>query len=158
MKIIRKIRRLITKEKSDNSNDFDENNSLLNAFDQSELHIACYDNNDVEIKKCISAGIDLNLQDKRGKTALHYTVINNNYDAVYLLLSNKVIIDIEDHFGNYALWDAVLSCNGDFRIIEQLLLCSSDMNHKNINAQSVYDAVKLIGGQEMIQLFKRFRY
>ena len=53
MKIIREIRRLITKEQSDNSNDFDENNSLLNAFDHSELHIACYDNNDVEIKSVL---------------------------------------------------------------------------------------------------------
>ena len=142
----------------DESNDIEALNYSVNEFGQSLLHLASYDNNYPEIIKEVENCTDLNIRDKRGKTALHYCAMNNNYEAVLLLLAKNARTDIEDNFGNHVLWDAVLSCHGDFRIVEELLLCTGDMNHKNINDQSVLDAVKIMDDYEMNRLFRRFRY
>jgi len=150
MSIIKKVKNIVLSDKSP------ENPVLLDEFNQSLLHIFSNSNDFVKIEKIVLSGIDLDLQDKRGKTALHYCAINNNYKAVCLLLEHNARTDLFDILGNSALWDAVLSYQGDIRIIEQLLLCSSDMHVTNRNMMTVLDVVEKLDDKKLSKLFKRF--
>lgn len=60
-----------------------------NNFGLTPLMICCKENLDYcMIMSLINSGVNLDLQDNDGNTALHYASINNRYDVIGLLLLN----------------------------------------------------------------------
>lgn len=56
-------------------------------------------------------GIDVNRQDKQGKTVLHYAVASQCVDLVKILLTNKASVEIKDNHGVTVEELAKLSAN-----------------------------------------------
>lgn len=59
----------------------------------------------------IARGIDVNLQDKLGRTTLHYAVSSECVGLVKVLLRNKASVEVKDKQGQTVLDRAKLSSN-----------------------------------------------
>jgi ankyrin repeat protein len=66
----------------------------------------------------VLGGIDVNLQDQKGQTALHYCAFYNKLELAALILQNRGKLDIEDVYGNQPLWTAVFNDYGRSERIE----------------------------------------
>ncbi len=73
---------------------------------------------------------NLNHQDKKGLSVLHIAVESNQLDLVSLLLKSGIEVDLQDHFGNTALWRAMMD-NVDINIIYLLLQYRANPDLKN---------------------------
>ena len=106
------------------------------------------------IKKLIKKGIDPNLQDNNGWTALHFAAQNNSYEATKELLENGAKVDIPDSHGNTALWRAAFSSSGYGEVIKLLLEAGSDKNKINNNGKSPLNLAETISNYDVMQFFK----
>lgn len=103
---------------------------LMNAVLYGEMELA---------KWAISRQADVNHQDKKGLSALHIAVERNQFQLVSFILQNGVAVDLQDHFGNTALWRAMMD-NVDIKIIYILFQYQADpdlKNHYGISARDL---------------------
>jgi ankyrin repeat protein len=106
-----------------NSTDRDGRSILTNCVAENKIDF---------VKKMLSYdGLDLNMRDNSGYTALHFAVQNGNADMVLLLLENKADIDIQDNLGNTPLWRAVSNNPDDRNIINMLIKHGANVNIEN---------------------------
>ena len=82
----------------------------------------------------IDKGADVNLQDHRGYTALHYAVESKNFNAVSCLVHNGADINLFTSSKQTPLMLACQSCN--METINFLLNKGADVNLQNINGKS----------------------
>lgn len=70
---------------------------------------------------CALEGLDINVSDDTGKTALHYCAIRNSVMSARYLIRNKVNLEAEDEFGNTPLTLAFLNKHSEIAtlLIEQ---------------------------------------
>ena len=111
-------------DSSDNDND-DENDE---NYDNQLINLLLSNDN-----------IDVNLQDRKGFTALMHLCIRKNYRIIKLLLNNdKTDVNITDNDGNTLLQNA---CDEkDYRIIKLLLSNNkTELNFKNKEGMTAYD-------------------
>ena len=64
---------------------------------------AIVNNDQAQVEKFIEQGIDVNIQDADGRTALHLAAEVGNVELIYLLWISKVNVHIKDNDGNNAL-------------------------------------------------------
>ena len=82
----------------------------------------------------IDKGADVNLQDHRGYTALHYAVESKNFDAVSCLVHNGADINL---FTSSKQTPLMLACQSrNMETINFLLNKGADVNLQNINGKS----------------------
>jgi ankyrin repeat protein len=98
------------------------------------LHIALSRGFDEIAELLINAGIDLNLKDPKGQTALHYCAFYNKREIAALIIHRGGRLDIQDNFGNEALWTAVI-CDKGFgshvEIVKLFIDAGANINHEN---------------------------
>jgi len=94
---------------------------LMNAIIYGELELA---------KWAIKHHANINHQDTTGLSALHVAVEKNEFDFVSLMLHSGVRVDLQDRFGNTALWRAMMD-NVDINIINLLIQYHADPDLKN---------------------------
>lgn len=94
---------------------------LMNSILYGEIELA---------KWAINRHADVNHQDKKGLSALHIAVERNQYQLVSFMLQKGVAVDLQDHFGNTALWRAMMD-NVDVNIIYILFQYQADPDLKN---------------------------
>ncbi|MDR2905774.1 MAG: ankyrin repeat domain-containing protein [Helicobacteraceae bacterium] len=112
---------------------FIKNNGLncIEKRGKTNLLMNCIlENNNEFSKKLIKLGIDLNYQDIKGYSALHYAVQENNLEVVTSLIQNKADVDIFDSYGNTPLWKAAYDGKNK-EIIEKLIKAGADIHKKN---------------------------
>ncbi len=117
-----------------------ENNDLMykDIRGRTTLMYAITDNNANDLKNVemlnylLQNKVDINAQDKEGKTALMFAVTKRCPSAVEFLLKNGADINIQDNAGNTALMYAV---SGDFMYdyLNYLFEYHADINLKNKN-------------------------
>lgn len=103
---------------------------LMNAILYGEMELA---------KWAISRHADVNHQDKKGLSALHIAVERNQFQLVSFILQNGVAVDLQDHYGNTALWRAMMD-NVDIKIIYILFQYQANpdlRNHYGISARDL---------------------
>ncbi len=103
---------------------------LMNAILYGEMELA---------KWAISRHADVNHQDKKGLSALHIAVERNQSKLVSFILQNGVAVDLQDHYGNTALWRAMMD-NVDIKIIYILFQYQANpdlRNHYGISARDL---------------------
>ena len=101
--------------------DFNYDFNDFTTYDMTPLMIACYSNDSTDeiIKLLLNYGVNLNIQDKYGTTALMYAASKNKKTTIQLLLENgadKKITDNNNKDFNFYLK------NNDKRDFEQLFL------------------------------------
>ncbi|GHU77758.1 hypothetical protein FACS189462_0460 [Spirochaetia bacterium] len=91
------------------------------------------------ISLAIKGGANVNEQDKKGWSALHYAINYEDVSLIELLLKNGANVDIQDVYGNTPLFRAVYNCKGDGTIIKLLLSYGADKKLKDNDGISPYD-------------------
>ena len=114
----------------------------LNVIDedgQNLLHEAIASNQDDIGEDLIVRGINVNHQDRRGLTPLHYAAMHKKARLAKRILSAGARHDIEDVHGNQPLWTATFNARGDYRIVELLVAHGSSPKHRNHHGKSAVD-------------------
>jgi serine/threonine-protein phosphatase 6 regulatory ankyrin repeat subunit B len=135
---------VININKNDNSNNYTNLMVAIikNCFDIVKLFIT-YEN------------LDINMQDKKGYTALIYSIINDKYniDIIKILLEHKNIdINIQDLNGNSALYHAIVNRVND---VVLLLLQHPDININVIN--NIDELISKYCNKENINIFNKLK-
>ncbi|RUM72907.1 MAG: hypothetical protein DSZ09_00780 [Sulfurovum sp.] len=136
--------------KEENCNDIDEFKvSLLqNAISDEEYDIA---------KFLIEKECNLDNQDDRGYTALHYILGSRdeaNYKLFDDLIEKNVNLElVDDEYGNSPLMEAVLNPKIPLSMIQKLLEKGADPHHKNNVDKSPYDLVQQYNIKELNEIF-----
>lgn len=106
----------------------------VNISGASYLQIAVMCGNFDLAKFVIDNGIDVNNQDDKGSTALHYCAEYKQYEIAEYILNNSGKIDIADKYGNQPLWTATFSAKVHperIKMVELFLAFGADKNHVN---------------------------
>lgn len=100
----------------------------------------------------VNKGIDINHQDKKEMTPLHFCAQYNNITIAELLLQNGAKVNVTDCYGNNPLWYAVFNANNDYRLVKLLVRYGADALSKNNAIRSPLDFAKQIKDMEMINI------
>lgn len=100
----------------------------------------------------VNRGININHQDNRGLTPLHYCVQHNNLTIAELLLAKEGKVNILDSSGNNPLWYAVFYADGDYQFVKLLIKYGADALSKNKAMRSPLDFAKEIGDEVMTKI------
>jgi ankyrin repeat protein len=93
------------------------------------------------------------LQDKGGKSPLHFACIYSQFDIAKFLLQNKAEVDIVDKNGNTPLFDAVFNSKGEGNIIKLLLSHGANPDIENNYEVSPKSLAETIANFDVSHLF-----
>lgn len=133
-------------------------NKWVDQFGYSVLHIALSKGFDEIASLLIEGGIDTNLQDLNGQTALHYCAFYNKTHLAKEILDNNGRLDIQDKYGNQPLWTAVINDKGfgnRVEIVELFILRGADFHHKNKVGESPISAAKDLEYDEVLAAMQK---
>ncbi len=133
-----------------NINNFDIN--ILNEDKENLLQVAIAYNNLEITDDLIKKGINLNHQDKKGLTALHYIAEYGFLELAKILVEKGADINIKDSYGNNALWIATFNARGKYEMVSLFVKNGGDPFNKNNNNKSALDFAKQIGDDELIDI------
>ena len=147
------------------NNDTDTFLSALGKFDinqvnedgQNLLHEAIAFGNIFFAEKLIAMMIDVNCIDAKTQTPLHFAANFRAQAIAEAILRNGGNLDIEDRYGNQALWPAVFNARGDYGLVLQFLKHRLDVNYKNKAGRSPLDFARQIGDKKLIDLLENAR-
>ncbi|OXU16606.1 hypothetical protein TSAR_006033 [Trichomalopsis sarcophagae] len=117
--------------------------AMLN-IDDSHERCAIYTGDLELVKMIISAGADINVQNRIGATPLHDAVLSCNEEMVFLLLSKGANVDAKTlEFKNSPLhWAAMLNIDDSHeRVITRLLQFGSDLHAANLNGWTPFNYI-----------------
>ncbi len=97
-----------------------------------------------EVEKCLLGGVDINAQDKLGKSALHYAAQNFSLEIAASLLRRECKVDLQDMHGNSPLSEAVFNSAGRGDMISILIQFGADKNLKNKHRVSPLELAETI--------------
>ena len=106
----------------------------VDKFGYSALHIALSKGFDDILIVLLDGGIDTNLQDSKGQTALHYCAFLNKVEIAKNILAHGGRLDIEDKFGNQPLWTAIINDKGfgsRIELVEIFISAGANPSHRN---------------------------
>jgi ankyrin repeat protein len=116
-----------------------------------ELLQACYENDLGRVKELLDHGVDPNLQDFRGWTALHWASCQGHTDVVLLLLDHGADQNLRDKQGQTVLIKA--SCYGHIEVIRLLLLDRrTDPNLQDVDGWTPLHWASRFGNTDVVKL------
>jgi ankyrin repeat protein len=89
----------------------------------------------------VDKGLDIDVSDKHGKSALFYAVHNKDIDSINFLVKNGAKINRTDSKGETALFEAALLGYGYKSIIDTLLDNGADINIRNNNGKTIIEVL-----------------
>jgi ankyrin repeat protein len=84
-----------------------------------------------KVAESLNQGIEINVTDEHGQTALMLAADEGHVDTVKLLLKNRASLDLQNRLGGTALMLA--SFNGHLEVVTELLKAGADVNAKSKN-------------------------
>lgn len=87
----------------------------------------------------IKRGVPLDVQDAKGRTALHYAVAYEDWDLGRRIMEAGASPNISDAAGNNVVWAAVLSPRRNQDFVRVLMANGADAKHKNKAGRSALD-------------------
>ncbi len=123
-----------------------------NEYGQNLLQEAISSGRDDIAVDLVDRGIDVNQQDCKGLTPLHYCAQYLNVHIAELLLKNEADVNATDAYGNNPLWTAVFNADGDYRVVELFVKNGADAQYKNKANRSPLDIARQIEDADMIKI------
>jgi ankyrin repeat protein len=62
---------------------------------------------------------------------LHFAGKEQRYDTAAILIENKADLEIKDSKGNSPLMDAIFNSNGDYKIVDLLIVSGANLDNVN---------------------------
>lgn len=117
--------------------------NITDNFKRTALINAALYNQTSIIQWLLDQGAAINLQDKNGYTALHFSAQEANIDSTKLLLENKANPNIQDIHGNTPAWVAIMNwkAGANFDTLDQLVKNNADLTIKNNANRSALDLI-----------------
>jgi ankyrin repeat protein len=106
-----------------------------------------------QVKLLISQGVDINVKNNNGLTALHLVARGGRKDVVELLIDNGADVNNKTNNGMTPLHQA--SRNGLKEIVELLISRGADINVKNTRGQTPLDMAQQRGHTEIVELLRK---
>lgn len=130
---LEKVQTFLLEKGIDSVDDFNRT-ALMNA--------ALYNKTDL-ISWLISQHANLNLQDKNGYTALHFSAQEAHINCTKLLLDNDADPNIGDHNNNTAAWVAIMNWMGgkNFDTLKELIKNKANLTIKNKSNRAAIDLI-----------------
>ncbi|GFZ34457.1 hypothetical protein CSC2_49830 [Clostridium zeae] len=129
--------------------------NIKNEYKQSLLQEAiAFKKSDIAFD-LLNRGINVDSQDYRGQTALHFICFHPNILLAKEILEKGADINIRDIYGNNALWSAVFNCKGRYyELVELFMKYNPDINTKNNAGRSPLDFAIQTGFNKLIDLLR----
>ena len=108
----------------------------------------------------IENGVDVNLCNKQGKTALHYAAESNLLEIARYIIAHNGKVDISDQWNNEPLWTATFNYKGfkdRLEIVELFLKNGGHKEHKNNAGRSPVDFANQVGFPELTELLSNYK-
>jgi len=107
-----------------------QNQGGTRAMDPISTFLAAADSGDTaKVAGSIKQGIEINVTDEHGQTALMLAADQGHVDTVKLLLQHGASLDLQNKLGGTALMLA--SFNGHLEVVTELLKAGADVNPKS---------------------------
>lgn len=123
-----------------------------NEYGQNLLQEAIGANKDKIAIDLVNKRIDINHQDDKGFSSLHYCAQFSNINIAELLLKNNANINIVDSYGNNPLWTAVFNTCEDYQMVRLFMKYGADAHHKNKANRSPIDFAQQIEDVDMVKI------
>ena len=133
------------------------NIDVCNEYGQNLLQESISSNKDMISIDLLERNIDINHQDGKGQTPLHFCAQYLNTHIAELLLRNNANINIIDNFGNNPLWTAVFCAHGDYQIVKLFMKYGADAHHKNKAGRSPLDFAYQIDDFDMLDILENHK-
>ena len=117
------------------------------------LHYASADAKPDEVRRLLSIGLDVNIQDKDGWSPLHFAAQSQSEEVTTLLLNAGANIEAQDRHGNTALSRAVFCCRGDGKVIELLRSHGANPSIKNHYGVSPVGLARTVANYDIARFF-----
>lgn len=121
-------------------------------YGQNLLQEAIGANKDKIAIDLVNKRIDINHQDDKGFSSLHYCAQFSNINIAELLLKNNANINIVDSYGNNPLWTAVFNTCEDYQMVRLFMKYGADAHHKNKANRSPIDFAQQIEDVDMVKI------
>lgn len=142
--------RLLEELKAENINQQQDGMSLL-------MYAIQHQQDDIALQ-LINLGIDVNLQNSKGQTALHFlAVYKNDLALAQAIIQQEADLSITDNAGNTSLWTAIFNAQGQYDLVKLLLEYGADLDNKNRTGKSPYDLALLMKFPEGIELVEQYK-
>lgn len=127
--------------------------NTLNESKQNLLQHAISYKNTKASTLLIDKAINLNHQDDRGYSALHYCSLYKDVDTCNKILRNiNVLVNIKDAHGNSPLWTAVLNSKETYDIVNLLVRHGGNPYSVNNVGKSPFDFAKQINDLNLMKV------
>lgn len=128
--------------------------NIVNEFKQSLLEEAiAFHQRDI-VFDLLNRGINVNIQDYKGLTALHILGFYDDPIVAEMVLKRGGRLDLYDKYGNSPLWTAAFNANGHYETVELFLRYGADPLHKNKVGRSPLDIALRRGDKILIDLLE----
>lgn len=107
------------------------------------------------VKDLLDRGINVNNQDLKGQTVLHYLGWIKDIKLAEDLIKCGGNVNIKDKFGNNPLWDAVFYAKGNYDLVRYYLEKGADPLNKNSSGRSSLDFAKQLKDTTLIQILTK---
>lgn len=110
-------------------------------------------------RNLVQFGVNVNLKDKKGQTALHHAAANGYFDIAELLIANYGSLAEIDIYGNQPLWTAVFNVKKDLaglNIVELYLKNGANKNHKNNAGRSPLDFANQVKFEPLLEVLQKY--
>ena len=123
-----------------------------NEYGQNLLQEAIESNMDKIAIDLVNRKINVNHQDNKGFSSLHYCAQYHNMRIAELLLKHNANVNIADSYGNNPLWTAVFNARDNYQMVELLIKYGADAHNKNKASRSPIDFAAQIEDDYMLRI------
>lgn len=122
---------------------------MKNRVERNELHYAAVEGRHNDVARLLAEGVDPDVADANGFTALHFAAQSKHPAIVVQLLEAGAAVDPVNMFGNSPLWVAAMKVREESRSVTVLLAAGADSDLANNSGNSPRSVVRDMAARDI---------